>query len=184
MHLLKKMLVFLVVCLLLIGMEESYAQNSKYGIENQIAPSWEVNEWNQLPDGRDTIDVDNFKGRVLYVYGFQSWCPGCHTYGFPTLQKLIKHYKGNPQVAFVAIQTTFEGFSFNTFEKAKATATKYNLQIPVGQSGEKGNPSAFMRKYRSGGTPWTVIIDKKGIVKYNDFHIKPDQATTIIDSLL
>jgi hypothetical protein len=41
-----------------------------------------------------------------------------------------------------------------------------------------------MRQYRSAGTPWTVIIDPRGDVVYNNFHIKPDQAVALIKRLL
>jgi hypothetical protein len=41
-----------------------------------------------------------------------------------------------------------------------------------------------MRDYRSGGTPWTVIINQKGKVIYNHFHIEPDQAVVLIEQLL
>ena len=40
-----------------------------------------------------------------------------------------------------------------------------------------------MTLYRSGGTPWKVIIDKKGAVVFNGFHIDPDQAIKIIRTL-
>jgi hypothetical protein len=52
-----------------------------------------------------------------------------------------------------------------------------------------GNPDTheipeIMRQYRSAGTPWTVIIDPRGDVVYNNFHIKPDQAVALIKRLL
>ncbi|MCK4506981.1 MAG: hypothetical protein KAU27_00460 [Desulfuromonadales bacterium] len=37
--------------------------------------------------------------------------------------------------------------------------------------------------YRSGGTPWKVIIDKKVTVVFNGFHIDTDQAIKIIRTL-
>jgi hypothetical protein len=52
-----------------------------------------------------------------------------------------------------------------------------------------GNPQTheipkIMRDYRSGGTPWTVIINQEGKVIYNLFHIEPDQAVAVIQRLL
>ena len=44
--------------------------------------------------------------------------------------------------------------------------------------------SNLMRKYRSGGTPWTVIIDHKGTVVYNQFHIEVEQAAGLTEDLL
>ncbi len=169
----------------LIGIAFNYPEIalSSSGIKNQKAPPWGVTKWSQLPEGKTKLDIDDYKGKVLYLYGFQSWCPGCHKYGFPTLQKLVSHYSNNPNIQFVAIQTAFEGFFANTFEKARETMNKFKLSIPVGQSGEKNSPSIFMKRYKTRGTPWTIIIDKNGIVHYNDFHIQPGQAIELIDQL-
>ena len=53
----------------------------------------------------------------------------------------------------------------------------------------EGDPKAhgipeIMKNYRSGGTPWAVIIDPQGMVAYNDFHIDTDNALKLIEKLL
>lgn len=83
----------------------------------------------------------------------------------------------------MAVQTTFEGYSVNTFEKAKATMARYNLSIPTGQSGTEDAFSPLMRAYRTGGTPWSIIIDKSGVVRYNDYFVSPKRAISVIDIL-
>ena len=83
------------------------------GIQGQKAPSFGVDTWLQT-NGKNSLDIEDYKGKVLYVYGFQAWCPGCHSHGFPTLQKLSHHYKDDDKIAFVAIQTVFEGFMVNS----------------------------------------------------------------------
>ena len=153
------------------------------GIEGEPAPSWGVREWINLPEGAETLDVEDYRGKVLYLFGFQSWCPGCHARGLPTLQKLVKRYEGIDDVAFVAVQTVFEGYSSNTAERAWETARQYELEIPVGHDGTAGNRSVLMKRYRTGGTPWVVVIDKSGTVRYNDFHITVPKARTLIDGL-
>jgi len=52
-----------------------------------------------------------------------------------------------------------------------------------------GNPDTrqapqIMKDYRSGGTPWAVVIDPTGRVAYNGFHIQADQAKALIDRLI
>lgn len=152
------------------------------GIEGQKAPSFEVDEWIQT-NGKPTLDIEDFKGKVLYLYGFQSWCPGCHSHGFPTLRTLSEHYKNNKDVAFVAVQTVFEGFSSNTIEAAKKIIKDYDLAMPVGHSGINNQRSRLMINYKTGGTPWTVIIDKKGIVRFNGFHLPIEDLVLLIDDL-
>ncbi len=78
------------------------------GILGRPAPSWGVQRWINLPDDATSLDVGDFEGKVLYLYCFQSWCPGCHSQGFPTLQTMIERYRDADDVAFVAVQTVFE----------------------------------------------------------------------------
>jgi len=153
------------------------------GIAGRPAPSWGVTEWINLPAGERSLDVDDLEGRVVFVLGFQSWCPGCHSRGFPTLTQLIKDYQSADDVSFVAVQTVFEGYSTNTAQRAWDTARRYGLDIPVGHDGGPGRRSTIMRRYRTGGTPWVIIIDKKGVVRFNDFHVPAQRARTIIDKL-
>ena len=96
---------------------------------------------------------------------------------------MIDQFKDAEDVAFVAVQTVFEGFSTNTRDRAWETARKYKLTIPVGHSGTDNRRSVLMQRYRNGGTPWVVIIDKQGIVRYNAFRITPDRAQKMIDEL-
>ena len=164
-------------------MKPLQAQIPPGGILNQKAPSWEVNQWFQLPEGKETLDISDFEGKVVYLYCFQSWCPGCHKYGFPTLQKLIAKFGNDEDVAFVAVQTTFEGFSTNSFERGKEVADQYGLKIPIGHSGSPEKYSELMVSYQTRGTPWAIIIDKNGIVRFNNFHIEPEMAITLINEL-
>ncbi len=155
----------------------------RMGIIGQQAPNWSVSQWKQLPVGITTLNVDDFRGKILYLYFFQSWCPGCHSSGFPTLQKLQQQFANDDDVAFVAVQTTFEGHAQNGGDKLLPTAERYGLRIPFGQSeGSSGTPE-IMYKYRTGGTPWVVLIDKQGRVVFNDFHIDPAGAIEAIKHL-
>lgn len=155
------------------------------GIKGKPAPHLEVDEWVSLPEGQEKgPTLADLKGKVIYLYCFQSWCPGCHSSGFPTLQAMIKEFRDDPDVRFVAVQTVFEGFGTNTPEAARKIVERYKLEsIPVGQSGAKGTRSKIMADYRTRGTPWTVIIAPDGTVNYNDFHIEPDAAAKLIRSL-
>ena len=107
--------------------------------------------------------------------------------GFPTLKKLTDVFKDNDSVVFLAVQTVFEGHSVNTRDKLRANQEKYHLKIPMAH--DPGDPQSdpipmTMKKYRSGGTPWTVIIDPGGKVVYNQFHIEVDQAMIMINDLI
>jgi hypothetical protein len=107
--------------------------------------------------------------------------------GFPTLKKLTETFEGNPEVVFLAVQTVFEGYSYNTEAKLRNNQLKYKVKIPMAHAAgnpESHSPPEIMRNYRSGGTPWTVIIDPDGWVTYNHFHIEPISAVALIEKLL
>ncbi len=179
----KRRAFFLALAASLVAVLPASAQRPQPGILGQPAPAWGATQWLNLPRGAQALDVADFRGKVVYLYCFQSWCPGCHKVGFPTLKTLLGQYADDADVAFVAVQTTFEGFGSNGFKQAQQTAARYGLAIPVGQSGAAGQPSVLMRDYRTGGTPWVIIIDRKGVVRFNDFHVDPRQAVKIIDAL-
>ena len=178
------MLKYLLTLTALFSLCSAQAQNSQGGILGSKAPAISVDKWVSLPAGAKAPTPASLKGKVIYLYCFQSWCPGCHSSGFPTLQQVSTHFKDDKDVQCLTVQTTFEGFHANTSEKALAMAEKYQLKgIPVGHSGSREKRSAIMTDFNTRGTPWTIIIGKDGIVKYNSFHIKPDAAIKLINEL-
>ena len=107
--------------------------------------------------------------------------------GFPSLQKLTAVFQGNDKVVFLAVQTVFEGYRINTPDKLRTNQLKYGLEIPMAHAAgdpQTHTPPAIMSAYRSGGTPWKVIIDPAGKVVYNDFHIDVDRTIELIHKLI
>ena len=64
------------------------------GILGRDAPKWDVPTWINLPAETEDLEIQDLLGRVVYLYCFQSWCPGCHRRGFPTLTTLIDRFDG------------------------------------------------------------------------------------------
>lgn len=87
----------------------------------------------------------------------------------------------------MAVQTVFEGYGFNSDAKLRKNQQKWDLKIPMAHAPGNQQTHAvplIMRNYRSGGTPWTVIINQNGTVMYNHFHIEAEQAVVLIEQLL
>ena len=150
------------------------------------AAKFDVGQW--IDAGGKSIDpiqLSDFKGKFKIVYCFQSWCPGCHSKGLPDLKKMVEAMKEHPNIVFLAVQTVFEGYEENTFEKLKETQKKYNLKIPFGHdSGDDGkSTSNIMKNYRTGGTPWFLFIDTHDNVVFSDFHLNPDAAIEFLKTL-
>ncbi len=85
------------------------------------------------------------------------------------------------------MQTVFEGHAYNSQDKLRKNQLEWDLKIPMAHAA--GNPQTheipeIMREYRSGGTPWKVIINPEGKVIYNQFHIELSQAIALIEDLI
>ncbi len=156
------------------------------GVKGEQAPELRVDKWVHLPKGRKSGPKlrEGWKGKVVYLYFFQSWCPGCHSSGFPTLRALEKEFAKDDAVRFAAVQTVFEGFGTNTAEAAGKLVKKYDLtRMPVGHSGTRDQKSRVMRDFKTRGTPWTVVIGKDGKVAFEGFHLKIEEGKQLIEKL-
>ena len=97
------------------------------------------------------------------------------------MQEIASFYADDPEVAVVTIQTTFEGFRINSGQVLNEIAEKYDLTIPIGHNGWQGKPSPLMFEYQARGTPWLVIIDKLGMIRFSDFYLKPARSRKMIE---
>ena len=150
------------------------------------APEFNVKVWVDVNGNKtDQVKLSDFEGKFKVVFCFQSWCPGCHSIGLPNLQKMVEAISTNGNVAFVAIQTVFEGHNENTFEKMLEIQQRYNLRIPFGHdAGDDGKSrSNFMQKYQTGGTPWFVFIDQNDKMVFADFHLNVDAAINFLKTI-
>ncbi len=150
-----------------------------------MAPPLQVDYWIDRDGSPASFDLAAEKGKWVMLKCFQDWCPGCHSSGFPTLQAFSEAFADHPKVAIAGIQTVFEGFSTNTVEDVRKNQLRYELPIVMGH--DPGDPDgdhrpATMRDYRTGGTPWIIMINPEGQVVYNYFHINTEKLIAYIRS--
>jgi thiol-disulfide isomerase/thioredoxin len=160
------------------------AAQATRGIKGVLAPELDVPYW---IDGKGKpqipFTISQHRGKWIYLKCFQEWCPACHSIGFPNLQKLVAAFPDNTSVVSAVIQTTFEGFASNTKKSLRKNQLRYGLDLPFGHDPGNidlpaNNPNRYsktMGSYRTGGTPWVVIINPDGMVVFNDFHIDIDK---------
>lgn len=149
------------------------------GIDGLPAPELSSDFWIDANGRPTTFRLAAHRGKWVHLKFWQSWCPGCHAHGFPALQKMIEAFAGDPRVVNVAVQTVFEGSWTNTREKVRETQLRYRLPIVMGHASGEGKPGGLpdiMRAYRSGGTPWHVLVSPKGIVEYDGFRLNAAAA--------
>jgi len=170
------------------------ALSQQKGIEGEVAPPLHADNWINLPEGEagliveqgiPGIDLKKYRGKVIVLKFFQSWCEACEKRSFPKLKKLVDHYQGNDQIQFISVQTVFEGLADNTASKLQPTAEKFGLEsIPFGHSVKLPNIPNVNMDYKTGGTPWWVVINKDGIVEFNGHYIDLDKAIPNLDELI
>ena len=151
------------------------------------APELRVTQWIDA-DGNptDPIKLSDYKNKFKVIYCFQSWCPGCHSNGFPALKEMVNALSGSDKVVFLAIQTVFEGHGENTYDKLAATQKQYGLRIPFGHDAgdaDTHNISNIMMDYGTGGTPWFILIDQQDTVVYADFNLHVENTIHYLRAL-
>lgn len=160
------------------------AEEPNKGIEGQKAPDLNITTWYQLPEGKEKVELSDYKDKVVAILFFQHWCKASQERELPVLKNLVEKYKGNDGIVFLAIQTAFEGFIENTPDKLPVTAEKFGLKIPFGHNLKAPEFPGVSGTYKPGGTPWWVIIDRKGIVEYNGFILNEEEAIKGFDKLI
>ncbi len=155
----------------------------KRGIVGIRAPELRPEFWIDGAGRRTQFSLIAQRGRWVHLKFWQAWCPGCHAHGFPALQTLATAFKRESRVVNVAVQTVFEGHSWNGPEKLREMQKRYRLDIVMGHDSGRRNANGMpeaMSAYRTGGTPWHVLVDPEGIVVHDGFGIDPDRAIAFI----
>lgn len=164
-------------------LELAHAQSTP-GIKGQVAPELDIDYWIDANGEPTTFSIADSEGKWILLKCFQNWCPGCHKYGFPTLKAFSDRFHDNPRVAIAGIQTVFEGHSVNTQEAVRDLQLRYELPITMGH--DPGNAETHarpntMRDYKTGGTPWIILINPEGVVTHNAFHAPTEQLIAYVE---
>ncbi|MHC5009821.1 MAG: redoxin family protein [Planctomycetota bacterium] len=166
----------LLACTLPVLPGAAWGDDDATRVLGREAPAWEVPTWIQLPEGASRLEPADLRGRVVLLTFFQATCPACRERALPDLARLATHFARAGDVAIVAIETVFEVSARNTPPSLSEIAARYGLPIPLGHVADAVvRPSGLLGRYRAAGTPWTVLIDPRGIVRHAGW--TPSQET-------
>lgn len=153
-----------------------------YGVQGGAAPELRVPNWiDESGQARPPLTLQELGARYRVLFFYQHWCSGCHSRGFPTLLALVAAKKA-VDVGFAVVQTVFEGVEVNTLDQLVQDQSRYGLRIPFGHDAisADGRYPTTMIDYRTGGTPWFVVIDPAGTVIENGFTLDAEQLLSAI----
>mgnify|MGYP002786530000 CR=1 FL=1 len=132
------------------------------------APDWRIAHW--LNTG-DPLSLAALKGRTIFAVAFQMLCPGCVSHGLPQALRVRAAFR-EADLAVVGLHTVFEHHDAQGPPVAlSAFLREYRIGFPVGvdAAAPEGGPPLTMRAYQMQGTPTTLLIDREGRLRLQQF---------------
>ena len=147
-----------------------------------VAPPLVTSGWLNTPAPLDAAD---FRGRILVIEAFQMLCPGCVANGLPQAQRVALAFPAD-QLAVIGLHTVFEHHDVQGTRAALAAfAHEYRLTFPIGIDQQEGRLPVTMTAYEMRGTPTLVVIDHKGLRRFQKFgHVDDLTLGSVLGALL
>jgi thiol-disulfide isomerase/thioredoxin len=105
------------------------------------------------PNGK-LVKLEKYKGKVLFVNIWASWCPPCVA-EMPTIKTLYDKVSDNDNIKFLLISMDEEKKNADSFMKRKKFPMPYYFPA-------SGMPSVFQSSY----IPSTYVVSKEGKIIY------------------
>ncbi|HEY1725847.1 MAG TPA: TlpA disulfide reductase family protein [Steroidobacteraceae bacterium] len=119
----------------------------------------------------DTISLADLKGQVVLINFWASWCGPCRQ-EMPILDQLYKKYK---TAGFTLLGVNVEPKSADALSFLKATPVSFPILFDT--------QSKVSTLYEVTGMPSTVIIDRRGNVRYIHHGYKPGDEGEYLDQI-
>lgn len=133
------------------------------------------------------ITLDRLQGRVVMLVAFQMLCPGCVSHGLPQAARAREAF-GPADLAVIGLHTVFEHHEAQGSRAAlSAFLHEYRISLPVGvdAASPSGGPPQTMRAYGMQGTPTTILIDRRGLLRLHRFgHVDDMRLGAAIEALI
>ena len=130
--------------------EENLAQQARLA-EGQIAPSFSY----PTPDGKKQLGPQDFKGKILVLDFWASWCGPCRK-EIPALKEAYIRYQAQG-VEFLSVSIDKD---YSDWQKALKEEAMPWLQVQAPKAG-----TDVMKLYQFSGIPYILVIDKEGRIK-------------------
>lgn len=118
----------------------------------------------------EPLSLRSLRGRVVVLHAFQMLCPGCVSHSLPQAERIYRSFS-NDDVAVVGLHTVFEHHAAMTDVALEAFLHEYRITHPIGVDSNPGMESTprTMSIYGMKGTPTLILIDREGLLRYQEF---------------
>ena len=123
------------------------------------------------PRGKE-VELNDFKGKVLFVNVWASWCPPCVA-EMPTIETLYNNVSDNEDIKFLLISLDEEPEKAVTFMKSRDLPMPYYFPTA-------GMPKVFQSPY----IPSTYVVSKEGQIIFKKEGIADYSSDTFRDWLV
>ncbi len=141
--------------LAIIAVELNHSQQGQIGpgdrVNNFTMPLFSGYEWN----GQSQIQLSDFRGKVVMVNFWASWCKPCEQEA-ADLEQAWQFYKDDGRVAFIGADYV------DTEPEARAYLAKFGITFANGP--DLG--TRVSQLFRIKGVPETYFIDQQGVLQY------------------
>jgi peroxiredoxin len=134
-------------------------------------PSGPAPQFSLASKGGGTVNLSQYKGQVVMLNFWASWCGPCRQ-EMPLLEDIYKKYN---KLGFTMVGVNVEPDSKAADDWLKATPVTF----PVAYDKD----SKVSRLYDVSGMPSTVIIDRKGNLRFLHHGYKPGDEGEYINSI-
>jgi thiol-disulfide isomerase/thioredoxin len=118
-----------------------------------------------------TVNLAQYKGQVVMINFWATWCGPCRT-EMPLLENIYRKYK---PMGFTLLGVNVEPDSAGASEWLKATPVTFPILFDT--------DSKVSKLYAVQGMPSTVIVDRKGQVRFLHRGYKPGDENAYLDQI-